>query len=380
MPEFIKSSFMGSISKFFTERLDIKSALKTSIAASLSLLIGLAFNKIFQRPDTLISGLWCVLATIVVLQPQLGGTYKAAWVRFSGVAIGSIIGSLFFIYFGADHVISLGASIFLTIIICSLLNLKESFRIACLSTAIIIVFGGIHPALDPWEFSFFRFIDSCIGIFVAVFIAHVLWAEKAGEKLRLNVLKILRLLNKQYRAVIDFHLEHNVNPKTIDETFHEIEELSWKNLDYLEESKLELLDNSERPEDWTFIIHQLELIFESIVALRNINIESIAKIFDDQLSNQATNVIVKTETCMSDIEKWLESEKELKHLNELNDALKDLQEDLLRFRATRTTRKFNLEDVENFYVFFYRIRMIGDTVVKIADCVNKSKIALNTGS
>lgn len=377
MSENIQGSLKKSVLRFFIDKLELKTAIKTSLAVSLSLFLDLVFSKVFNRPDTLISGLWCVLATIVVLQPQLGGTYKAAWIRFSGVAIGSLIGSLFFIYLGANHPTSLGASIFLTIVICSLLNLNDSFRIACLSTAVIIIYGSVNPSFDPWVFSFFRFIDSCIGIIVAVFVAHVLWAEKASEHLRTNVIKILRLLSKQYRVVIDLRLEKNVDLQTLDEIFIETQELFYQNLNYFEESKLEVLDRSQEPEEWAFIINQLEMIFESIVALKNVRLEILTKIFDDNLSNHVTNVITKTDASMHDLEKMLEKEKVPLHIDELNTALQDLNRDLLRFRATRTTRKFNMEDVESFFVFFYRLRSIGETVIKLTEYLQKPRTAPN---
>lgn len=375
MSENIQSSLKISVLRFFLDKLELKTALKTSLAASLSLFLDLFLSKVFNRPDTLISGLWCVLATIVVLQPQLGGTYKAAWIRFSGVAIGSLIGSLFFIYLGANHPTSLGASIFLTIVICSLLNLNDSFRIACLSTAVIIIYGSVNPSFDPWVFSFFRFIDSCIGIIVAIFVAHVLWPEKASEHLRTNVVKILRLLSKQYRVVIDLRLEKNVDLHTLDEIFIETQELFYQNLDYLEESKLESLNRSQEPEEWAFIINQLEIIFESIVALKNVRLEILTKIFDDSLSHHVTNVITTTDASMHDLEKMLEMGKVPLHIDELSTALGDLNQDLLRFRATRTTRKFNLEDVESFFVFFYRLKIIGEAVIKLTEYLQKPRMA-----
>lgn len=366
----LKSS-LKSWARFISDKLDLKSAVKISMAATLSLFLGLVFNKIFKRPDTLISGLWCVLAAIVVLQQQVGGTYKAAWVRFSGVAIGSVIGSLFLIHLGADYPISLGGAIFLTIITCSLLNLNESVRIASLSTAIIIIFGGLNPSLNPWVFSFFRFIDSCIGIIIAVFIAHTLWPEKASENLRLNIIKIISLLSKQYRMVIDLRLERNIDLQTIDDTFSEIQELFYQNLAYLEESKLEL-PNSRGSEECAYMISQLEIINDSTAALRNVNLEILTKIFDDSLSNQIINVITKTDAGMNSLIKILEREGSSFNFNDLSIALKDLNEDLLRFRATRTIRKFNLEDVESFYVFFYRLRTIGEAVIKIGENIQKS--------
>ena len=63
-----------------------------------------------------------------------------------------------------------------------------------------------------------------------------------------------------------------------------------------------------------------------------------------------------TDSGFNEIEKILESIQDTFHFDVLRQALKDLNQDLLRFRATRTTRKFNLEDVESFFVFFYRLR------------------------
>lgn len=346
-------------------RIEIKLALKTGIAASLAFFIGLAFSKIFQRPDVLVSGLWCVLAAIVVLQAQLGGTYKAAWVRFLGVLIGSIIGSLFIVYWQVDPIISLGVAIFFTIIICSLLNLKESFRIASLSTAVIIILVGLHPNLNPWEFSLFRFLDSCIGIAVAVFVAHVLWPERASENLRFNIMKTLTLISKYYRLAVNLESEKEVHAKAAEELSIEIQAVLYENRAFLEESKLELLSRPPRPEDWTLIVSQLETIFESVSALRSVPKEILTKIFDDSLSRQVAGLVDKTDVGFQELEKMIESQKPPQHDAELEDALKGLSHDLVRFRATRTTRKFNLEDVESYFIFFYRLRAIGEGVQKM---------------
>src|SRR5262245_31373387 len=99
---------------------EAKLAFKMALAASIRLVLGLAFARFFDRPDTLVSGLWSVMASIVVLQAFLGGTYKAAWARFLGVVIGSTAGAILVNALGADAV-SLGISVFITIICCALL-------------------------------------------------------------------------------------------------------------------------------------------------------------------------------------------------------------------------------------------------------------------
>lgn len=346
-------------------KIEVKLALKTGIAAALALFLGLALGRIFDRPDVLVSGLWCVLAAIVVLQAQLGGTYKAAWVRFLGVLIGSIIGSLSIYFFDIDIILNVCLSIFFTIIICSILNLKESFRIASLSTAVIIILGEHNPAVNPWMFGFFRFIDSCIGIAVAVFVAHVIWPEKAGEHLRFNLMKSLTLIGKYYRLATMLEPEGEGYAKALDEQFFEIQKLTYENRLYLDESKLEILSRPPGPEDWTIVVNQVELIFESVVALGQVKKDVLVKIFDDSLSAHISEVIDKTDLGFQDLEKLIESQKAPQHLAELDEALKALSDDLLRFRGTRTTRKFNLEDVESFFVFFYRLKSIGEGVLKL---------------
>lgn len=364
-----KTTFMRTL----LGKIEVKLAAKTGIAASLALFLGVAFSNIFDRPDVLVSGLWCVMASIVVLQAQLGGTYKAAWVRFFGVLVGSIVGSLFISYWNIDNPIYLGVGIFFTIIICSLLSLKDSFRIGALSTAVIIILGSHHPEVNPWIFGFFRFVDSCIGIIVAVFVAHVIWPERASENLRLNLMKTLTMIGKYYRLAITLEPENenNVQEKADEELFIEIQDLLHENRLYLEESKLEVLSRPPAPEDWTLIVSQLETMFESVAALKNVHKETLIKIFDDSLSEQISNVVDKTDMGFQELHKMLKSQKKPLHSAELEEALTSLNQDLLRFRGTRTTRKFNLEDVESFFVFFYRLRAIGESVYKMEQYLQK---------
>lgn len=366
MPEIEQKKLTYRPSKFrsWLANFEVQIALKTGIAASLSLILGLSLAKWFHRPDALVSGLWSVLASIVVMQAYLGGTYRAAWMRFFGVLVGSIIGALFITYVGHDA-LSLGLSIFTTIIICSLLYLKESFRIASLSTAVIVVTAGNIPDLSPWFFSLYRFIDSCIGIAVAVLVAHVIWPEKAVENLRNNIAKILSLLSKYYRLAVNLEGENESDSSTAKALHKEIEDLIEDNYIYSEEAKLELLNKEIKNIDLNLATIQLEEIFNSISALRNVNKVMLGKIVDDDLAKTINDVIEKTESTFQRLEKRFSLEKLSDQSNELEEALQHLDEELLRFRETRTTRKFNLEDVESFYVFFHGLRSIGEAVKKI---------------
>lgn len=351
---------------------EAKIAFKTGLAASLSLVIGMSYSAVFDRPDIVVSGLWCVMASIVVMQAHLGGTYQAAWIRFLGVLIGSIAGAIFIGLIGSGP-FSLGISIFFTIVLCALLNIKESFRIAGLSTAIIIIMGGLHPVINPWLFGFYRFIDSCIGILVAVIVAHVIWPNKAIENIRLNITKTLNLLSKYFRLAINLEAKSPTHREISLSLYAEISDLLEENRSYHKEAEIELFNNIALKEHWTLIISQLETIFESINLLEHVPKEALAKIFDDGLAIQLSIVIEKIDQAFQSLEKCLESNATSCNLSSLEQSIKNLNAELIRFRATRTTRKFNMEDVENFFVFFYNLRHIGNALVKMETIVETTQ-------
>src|ERR1700733_7163597 len=74
-------------------RINYKLAIKVALTAVLSIYLCQVMGNILSHPENIISGLWCVMASIVVMQNNIGGTYKAIWTRFLGVLIGSVIGA-----------------------------------------------------------------------------------------------------------------------------------------------------------------------------------------------------------------------------------------------------------------------------------------------
>jgi len=318
----------------------------------------------------LVSGLWCVMASIVVMQARLGATYKAGWVRFLGVLIGSIAGAVLINLVG-DGAISLGISVFCTIVICALLNIKDSFRIAGLSTAVIIIMGGLKPTVNPWVFSFYRFMDSCIGIIVAVIIARLLWPEKAIVNIRRNISKTLNLLSKYFRLSVELDSETQGHTPTSFNLLGEIIDLTQENHEFMKEAEIELFDNAALREHWVLVTDQVDTVFESVDILKNVHKETISKILDDSLATQLASFIDKTDIAFQSLEKMISSSIPISDLTGLNESIKNLNAELLRFRGTRTTRKFSMEDVESFFVFFYSLRYLAEALIKMEQQITK---------
>jgi len=350
--------------------LEVRVAIKIGLAASISLYTGVGFAALYDRPDYLLSGSWCVLSTFAVLQAHLGGTYRAAWVRILGVLIGSIMGGVFTGLFGSNG-ISLGVSIAFTVLILSLLQLKDSVRIACMSLSIVMILWGLHPSMSPWKFSLYRFVDSALGILIAVFVAHVIWPSQATERLRANIARTIRAIHRLFKLELSPKQDSKQLDRIRKKLTREILQLLSEAQQFLKECELELLTKSRSLEKWSVLIEHLESIFRSTTKLRTFQEYNLSKILDSQLYSRMSEITQASMITMTDLGERLRRKESEKGSADLLLSLQNLEEELNRFRLTRTTRKFERKDVEHFFVFFYNLRSITEELLKLENKISE---------
>lgn len=334
-----------------------KVAVKTGLSAGLGLYLGLLWSTFFYHPDSIISGMWSALAAIVVQQGHLGSTYKSAWIRFLGVLIGCSMGGLFTTVLGSNPV-SLCISIILTVVICSFFGIKDSVRISCLSVAIVMILWGLRPGLSPWQFGFYRFLDSCVGIIAAVLIAHLLWPAKVSTKIGHSVADTFESLAKL------FTFASYLKPLTPTENqiFYQISkkvgDLLWENQRYLEDSKMELLTSSAGLDEWKLLFDHLDGILEKIFILKNIYKEKLGLMIEPDLIDQTIQVIELIQKAMADFSGTLTLKNKPVDLIPLQLASEKLSDALVEFRGKRITRQYEMQDVESLFVYFFTLKAI----------------------
>ncbi|MEX2304576.1 MAG: FUSC family protein [Waddliaceae bacterium] len=335
-------------------RVEFKLAIKTGIAASLSLILGVKFAQTLEHPNALISGTWCVLSTFVVLQAHLGGTYQKAWERFLGTLTGSFMGALFTSLFGTTP-LALGIGIVLTIITLSLFNLKDSIRIACLSVSVVTILRGLNPEVSAWTFGLFRFLDSTLGILIAVVVAHMIWPSEASDKIRFQFSKTLRSLNRQLRMVTKHPPQKNFD-RLYQRLNQQIKLQIQHTKEFLAMSRMEILAKSRSIQGWQDLINRLQNIFDDFSALSVFHQYEIHKIFDKKLSSAVDDCIETASQSIRVIEKMLKMQENPEAFPDLQNAIDFLNEELNHFRTTRVEKKFQKTEVEQFFVFFYHLR------------------------
>jgi uncharacterized membrane protein YccC len=356
--------------KNFLDRIEIKVAIRGGIAAALSWFLGVWFSKAMAHPDTLVSGTWCVLSAFVVLQSHLGGTYKAAWERFLGVFIGSLIGGVCTSFFGA-HPLTLGGSVILTVCLLSFLNLKDSIRIACMSLSVVMILWGLSPEISPWTFAFFRFMDSALGILIAVVIAHTLWPSEATQMLRQKMSQLLNLSGKLYRMLLSMDGELEEFNLAYRKTLDEGDNLIVESRKFLSESKLELLIKASSTDQWENLIDDAERLFHKVLEMHAFRKFQLRRILDSELTSYLTQTANLTEVVFHELSRALLTGEKAESLPQLQMTVHELSVDLERFRTTRATRQFNFADVENYFVFFSNLKQVIDELLVLEEKINQ---------
>jgi uncharacterized membrane protein YgaE (UPF0421/DUF939 family) len=246
-----------------------------------------------------------------------------------------------------------------------LFNLKDSIRIACLSLSVVIILWGLHPEVSPWKFGLFRFLDSTLGILIAVVLVHTMWPTTATYKMRQNIAKTLFALSRFYRLVMNRKPEM----KNFDRSCRRYILLINKHLDetrdFLKESELELLTKTKSLEDWSNLIDHTQNIFDSIIALITFHKYNIKRIFDSKLEKQVIETIEQTDDSFRELAYMLKQEKSDTEIIDLKELMQKQNKELARFRETRATRKLERFEVEHFFVYFYHLRSIIEEVMKM---------------
>lgn len=336
-------------------------AIKTGIAAFLAYYLGGYLSQLLYKPDEIVSNLWSVISAIVVMQANLGGTYIAAWNRFLGVMIGSLLGGLFIEIIGSNG-ITIGVGVFCTVAACTFFNLKDSLRIATMSVAVVMTLYILHPTIGTWEFSFYRFLDSCIGITIGMVTAHLILPDEANQKIKKKLITVLSMLETQYEQTSNLEVNKELPEQFKDQTAQIREELQ-KIKDIFLESEMELADD-KTSHDLEYTIMVLERLTDQIDIMDQIHKENLKSIINVKLRSSFQDLSNHISTAFRKIAAYYETgEKQFNdqfaiEIDQFNDAL-------LKFRSTHSTRQFSFFDVEGFFVFFYSVRNVAEELSKL---------------
>ena len=142
----------------------MKPAIKQAFITALTAVSCLYIAQWLKLPQPF----WAVMSSVVVMQADAKATISASWMRIAGTLVGALVGGLFLAFLGY-HVWSFGIAMALVVLICALLKM-ESYRIAAVTVAVVMLIGQSGPA---WTTAEDRFLEVSFGILIALLISAI---------------------------------------------------------------------------------------------------------------------------------------------------------------------------------------------------------------
>jgi uncharacterized membrane protein YccC len=164
-------------------------AAKTALAAALCWWMALRFG--------LHDGYWGSISAIIVLQSNVGSTVNASQDRILGTLIGAVLGFSFSL-FGVlpwNYILAVLAAV----IVCGLLGLRSSSRLAGVTITIIML---VQKAGPRWSLALDRVVEVVLGIVVALAVTTLVFPDRARLRLRDGLAQEFLVLGAFFEAIL----------------------------------------------------------------------------------------------------------------------------------------------------------------------------------
>jgi uncharacterized membrane protein YccC len=164
-------------------------ASKTALAAALCWWLALRFG--------LHDGYWGAISAIIVLQSNMGATVTASRDRLIGTLIGGVFGFSFSL-FGVlpwNYILA----VLLAVILCGLLGLRSSSRLAGVTITIIML---VQKSGSRWGLALDRVGEVGLGIVVALAVTTLVLPDRARLRLRDGLAQEFLVLGAFFEAIM----------------------------------------------------------------------------------------------------------------------------------------------------------------------------------
>ena len=347
----------------------LRHALRTALAATLTA----ALTRLLHLDQ----GYWAVFSAILVMQADFGSSIQASWSRLLGTAAGAALGALAATL--AEMLLGPGVSaltlaMFAAIALCAALaGLKEDFRLAGVTAAIVIC---LHESgANAFALGASRFLEVGLGIVVALCVS-LAWPSRARVILRFGAAKGLEGLAGFLAALMDSRMSGQYDRQRI---FHQKDlalRLSLKNRQLLAAARREPGPSGEA-ETLADLLQTLERMAEHMLgmdhAIENAPPEGFHRHLPGELSElgasvQAVLLVLSRAVAESRSPRTPRTDAVLTGaLARLDHALSATGDKLLELRGERVIAGYDLDEVMHFYSFYHGLRETAREALALAD-------------
>jgi len=178
----------------------IRNALRAATATAIAILVDRLFHLAY--------GYWILIATIIVMQANLGASIIRARQRIIGTILGVLVGMMFATVFH-HHLYFLFIAVPVLILL-TIYTIPFSYTISIFLGSILLIIMLTHnkPG-DPWLFVFHRIIDTLIGAGIGLTVCMFFWPTWAKEDFRYSLGNGIKECHQFFLEIIQAILDKN---------------------------------------------------------------------------------------------------------------------------------------------------------------------------
>lgn len=326
----------------------LRHGLKTGIAAVLAFTAATLFDLSF--------GYWAAMSAVIVMQVYVADSVRMCLYRFSGTAVGAVIGMAAIAIFPDTQAMTVLA-LFLSVSFCAYMTRhNDRYRMAAITVCIVIL-----ASLDQENrivFGLLRVMEIGIGVAAAFAVSVTLWPMRAGSALRARLGGRFDDCARCYETIMDafLALQSGLDPRLLAGLHADIREdralfqkvLHHERRMYREDTgpldlKIRTLERCAA---------HLEAMLQ---ALNNEQSQGHELLMEPELRGLAAATVEG----MRRIAAGEGPDRAV-----LDDALKRAQDRLLELRNDGSTKRFYLQKLVQFFAFFHSAQNMGKDVLQ----------------
>lgn len=326
----------------------LRHGLKTAGAA----VAAYAITELLNLPQ----GYWAVVSVIVVMQTNLGGSLRAGANRIVGTALGALMGALALGLLGT-HPLALGLEMGLCILVCAyFIHLHESFRMAGMTAAIVILMGNQGHSI-AWVASA-RFFEITVGVCVALFFTAFVWPSRAGRQLKEGVVRALHDEAALYSILLSCRRGQDCDPGEEAAAIAQLEKTRERNHLLLEEAKREPAGLAVREQITVSLFNFTERIAEHLLSMEHAVHHDELEELHGFVAKEMDLLAQTTITAMTRLALAIGAERHPGPVDDVVRAIGEAEDALSRLRMERVLPGYTLEVVMRFFSYYYNMREV----------------------
>ena len=333
-----------------THSAHIRHGLKTGLAAMLAYASAHLLSLEY--------GYWAALSAVIVMQVNVADSIRMCWYRFSGTAVGAIIGIICIIIFPETPAMTM-ATLFCSTSFCAYMTRYNArYRMAAITVTIVVL-----ASLGQEErilFGILRVLEISIGVISAFLVSVLILPMRAGTALKLRLEEHFKTGAELYHTLLEafLSLQKEVPPEAMDSFNAEIakdKELC---------SKVRKHEQLIYHENMALLSRKMQALERCSEHLRNMlhtlnNLEGKGYeiLMDQELKTLAT---ITMEAMLA------VGRGECPDAPQLQVTIKQTEKVLKKLRKEGVTRRFYLQKLIQFFTFYHGVHSMAQEMLAYA--------------